>query len=182
LVHPITGSALGGAEKPNPLKIKFEADEGVEIDSPGDHITAEHFRATIANLKGGAKFIVDFAGEESNLAFVARFVVEKAIPFDSGASDAMELFLLKERMITGRLAVMAEEVVARGEVEVLDADRGHERGRRGVHAFKIREETRFGKRGLWKRFMKLRKIRQGDYLHGKVLECRFVADSMRSDV
>jgi hypothetical protein len=100
------------------LKLEHPADQIVQGYTAGNNIAAKDSRGTIPNTQLGAKLIVNFLGEESDLAFVIFTISEKAVSFDALAGYTMNLVNLPDRMTRGFLPMVAKEIVARRDIKV----------------------------------------------------------------
>jgi hypothetical protein len=118
LVHPIAGCAFARAQKPDALDFKFFADEGVEVGTGSDDVAAESRGRGIGKREVLRELVEDLGREESHLALVVIFVVEKPITAQAAARDALDGGDFCGRMRPRGLAVVAEVVVARRDVKM----------------------------------------------------------------
>ena len=127
-VHPVARGAFLGAEKADALDFEFLFVEGGEIDADGDDIAAEDFGAEMGDGEDLAEIVVDFAGEESDLAFVIGFEVGETIPEDAATGEASDFGLGDQRGGAWGHAVMSVEGVLGGGKDLIDV-----KGRRNDH-------------------------------------------------
>lgn len=120
LVHPITGFRFFGALEGDALHIEFSADEVIEIDATNEDVAAEDGGGVVVNRKLVAEALISFHGEEGDLAFIVLLVVEKAVADDAFACDEFNLVDFDHGGVSCGLAVVAEVVVRRRNVEVFD--------------------------------------------------------------
>ena len=98
------------------------ADELVEVGALGDDVPAEDGRGkVIGQIELIADRFVGLPGEEGDLTFVVGLVVEETVADDALACDAFGFSDLEHRGFAGGLAVMPEEIVVVGDVDVADS-------------------------------------------------------------
>jgi hypothetical protein len=117
-VHPITGPGLLAPKKLHPLHLERLADQIIQGYSAGNNITAKHSRRTIPNAQLDAKLIVNFLGEEGDLALVIFAMSEESVSFDALAGHTINVVNLLDRMIRGFFPMMAKEIVARRDIKM----------------------------------------------------------------
>ena len=111
---------MRGAEETDSLQLKCFADERVQIGAGDDDIAPQNAGRFVDKREGHAEAIENFPGEESDLAFVVVFVIEKPVAAQSTARDAFDLVDFLEREIV-RLAIsMAVVIVAGRDEDLLD--------------------------------------------------------------
>jgi hypothetical protein len=119
-VHPRTGATFFGPKKVNALELKLESNKFVQANPTRDHVPTKKFRAAVPNPKLQTKILIRFHFEESNLALVTLFVAEVPVPRDRLSGDALNLSGIDNGMAAGRLSVMTEIVVPRGNEQMKD--------------------------------------------------------------
>ena len=75
-----------------------------------------------------ADILEDFAGKESDLAFVVVLIVEEAVTANAVPGYALDLIHLMEGVCPGLLVVMAEEIMAGRDEEMADCECIHSVG------------------------------------------------------
>ncbi|HWD92627.1 MAG TPA: hypothetical protein VG938_09780 [Verrucomicrobiae bacterium] len=106
---------------------EFFTDERIQIKTRRYDISASNPGVSVADAYVPANLVKNFQCEKSNLAPVIIFVVEKTIAFDAPAGHAVNLLLFNDRMPAGRLAVVAEKIMARRGIKTRDVNaRGFE--------------------------------------------------------
>jgi hypothetical protein len=95
----------------NTLNLEFSANQGIQIRTGDNNITAGGGRLGLGQIKLAAQSIEDFLREKGDLAFVAFFEVEEPVAPDAAASDTLGLIDFDHGVLPGGLSVMAEEVV-----------------------------------------------------------------------
>ena len=123
VIHPVAGFTFFGAEEADALEFKFLADEGIEIEAGGDDVTAIDGggRAGLVELVTDA--VVDGEVEEGDLAFEISAFAEVAVADETLAGDAFGGVHFDNRVLAGWGAVVAAEVVAGRDEDVLNG--GH---------------------------------------------------------
>src|SRR6187549_1679301 len=79
LVHPIAGSALAGAAKPQPLDFEFTANERIQVHAAHDDIPPENVRPAVPHAELRAQRIIDLAREKRDLPLVVVLPPEKPV-------------------------------------------------------------------------------------------------------
>src|SRR6185312_7561369 len=100
--------------------LEFLAHPCVEIGSPGDHIASESRRLLVAHAEFTRYRLVGLPSEERHLPLVSlgellRLETEKAISHQPHASHTFDLFYLRDRMLAGSHAIVAEEIMPGGD-------------------------------------------------------------------
>lgn len=111
VIQPVAWSAMARPTKTNSLNFELFANQFVQIDARDDDIAAQHARWLILDFKVLGKFLENFSGEKSDLAFVALPVIVKPVAANSVAGDAFDPLHLDQGVIVRRLPVVSEVVV-----------------------------------------------------------------------
>ena len=127
-IHPVTRGAFLGAEKADALDFEFLFVEAGEIDADGDDIASKDFGTEMGDGEHLAEIVVDFASEESDLAFVVGFKVGESIPEDAATGDAGDFRLGDQRGGARGHSVMSVEGVLGRNKDLIDV-----KGRRNHH-------------------------------------------------
>lgn len=112
LVHPITGFARLDPKEPHPLHLELPPDERFKVHSARNHVAAKNRGRLVLLTKLFAQGAVNLVGEERDLAFEIRLLIEIPVTFDATPRHAMNLVQLEDGVIVRRPAVMPAEVVA----------------------------------------------------------------------
>jgi hypothetical protein len=110
----MTRLALLDTCKPDALDFKFSADQGVQIHTGHERVASGGRGLSLSQVKFPAQSVKDFQGKESNLPFVALFEIEEAISPNPAVRNTLNLIHFHNGALTGRLAVVTKEVMARG--------------------------------------------------------------------
>ena len=108
------------------LQLEVLSLERVQIDSLADHVAPEHGGRFAVDVEVPAETVDDFLREKRDLALVVVLVIEEAVALNPLTRHATHLRHFQRRVVAGRLAVVAEEVVAGRNVQMQDSQRGLE--------------------------------------------------------
>jgi len=125
VVHPVTGPTFTGRLKPDTLYFKILTDQLVKIYTTGHNIPPKQRRRAALQFKRVTEVIENFDREEGDLSFVAFPIIEEAIASNAATSDAFDFWDFDGRMIVGRAAVVAKEIVAVRNIKMADFQFGH---------------------------------------------------------
>jgi hypothetical protein len=92
----------------------------MQTNAAGNHIPTKNLRTAVPNPKLQAEILIRFLLKESDLSFVILFVAEESVPDDPFSGDALNLSYFGGFVVAGRLFVVTEEVVPRGNEQVTD--------------------------------------------------------------
>ena len=124
-VHPITWPAFLCATESNALNFELLTDQLIQIDALSDGIAPDQTRRTVPKFHRAAKMMKELQSEKRDLTFVTFLVVEKTVPANAVTGDAVDRGDFNNRIIVRLPPVMAEKVVARGNVKVTDFHQGN---------------------------------------------------------
>ncbi len=102
------------------LNFEVTTDERKEIDPGDDDIAAQHARRFLPDSKVGAESLENLRGKKGDLALVIFSMLKVAVPEQTLARDTFDSFLLDEGRHSGRLAVVADEIVFGRNEDLLD--------------------------------------------------------------
>jgi hypothetical protein len=95
------------------LQLEWLADERVEVFAPNEDIAAGGLRLGFGQVQFPAERIEHFHRKEGDLALVVGAEIEEPIASNAPPGHTLDLVDHVARVLTGRLAVVAEEVVPR---------------------------------------------------------------------
>jgi hypothetical protein len=110
-IHPVAGTTFFSPEKADALKLKLHSDQFVQTNATSDCIATKNFRAAVPNTKLPAKMLIRFFLKKSDLTLVPLFVAKVPVPGDSFSGDAFDFVQFDRGVVSGRSAVVANEVV-----------------------------------------------------------------------
>ena len=102
------------------LHVEVTTDERKEIDPGDDDIAAQDARRFLPDSKVGAESLENLRGKKGDLALVIFSMLKVAVPEQTLARDTFDPFLLDEGRHSGRLAVVADEIVFGRNEDLLD--------------------------------------------------------------
>lgn len=112
-VHPFAWRAFTGACKADPLDLKLNSDEGVQVDAKSDHVSPENRRRLIVKIEVRTDVFVGLEFEKCDLPFVVGLEVIESVTLDSASGDAVNFVDLEHGVLSGRFAISAEVIVSR---------------------------------------------------------------------
>ena len=136
VVHPITRTTFLDTLEANALDLKFLTDQRVQVQSLGDDVATCAGWMRVRETQLVAQLVEHLPRKEGDLAFVIHLVAEEPIAANALARDAFDFVLFKNRMVTGRLFVMADVVVAWRNEKMADK---HQNSLGGQHVLHPRE-------------------------------------------
>ena len=123
LIHPIAGATFLSAEEVHALNFKFLADEFVQVQAARNDVSAEDRRRFVPDAELLAEGLIHLVGEERNLAFVVRVVVEEPVALDAPASHTTGRSHFADWVLPRGPAVLAEIIVPRRHVQMQHLNR-----------------------------------------------------------
>lgn len=111
-IHPVARPAFLGAQEAHPLQLELDTDQRIQVEAASENVSAQNRRRSVVDAEPFAQGMVNFRGEERDLALVIGLVSEVAVAFEAATGDAPQFRDLDHWMLPGRTAVMAYEVVA----------------------------------------------------------------------
>jgi FdhD protein len=112
--------------KTNSLNLKILLDQSVKIDIAREHVPSHQSRRTILDFERAAEFIENFEREKCDLPFVIFLKIEKAISPYAVPSHTFDRRNFNRRMFLRLAPMMAEKIVALGNVKMTDFHRRHD--------------------------------------------------------
>ena len=119
-VHPIARPAFLRATESHALNFELLTDQLIQIDTCRDSIAPDKARRTIPKFHCATKLIENFKSEKRDLTFVTFLVIEETVPANAVTGHAIDYGHFNNWIIVRLPAVMAEKVVAGGNVKVTD--------------------------------------------------------------
>ncbi len=111
LIHPVAWRAFLRAEEADALHLKFDANEGVEVDVACDDVAAKCRRRHVGDAELLTQPLILFLLEKSDLAIVVLFPSKEAVSAQALTCHAFDLWHLHHRCGARWLAVVAKEIV-----------------------------------------------------------------------
>jgi FdhD protein len=122
-VHPVAWPTLFHSEKTNALQLKLLSNQLVQINAACDHIASGCSWRAIVQVECNAKLIENIERKKCDLAFVVVLKIEVTIATDPTARDTFEHGHFDYRVRVRLPTVVANEIVARRNVQVTDFHR-----------------------------------------------------------
>jgi len=119
-IHPVTGAAVLGAVKANTLNLEFFANQSRKIDAGGNDISTRGPGRAVRDLERSTKRLKDFERKESDLSLIILAIIKVAITPDSMSCHTLDLWHFDRGMFVRRAIIVAEEIVARRNIEMTD--------------------------------------------------------------
>jgi hypothetical protein len=110
-IHPITGTTFFLSQKTNALNLKFDTDQIVQSNPPGDHVPAVNCRSSIPDVQLRTKVFMNFQLEECDLPLVVVSIPEKAVTENPFAGKAPDLRHFRHGVGTRWFLVMAKKAM-----------------------------------------------------------------------
>ncbi len=117
LIHPVAGSTFLAAVKGGVADTEGFADEGIEVDTTGKDVAAEHLGCSVMALQGVLCGMVDGFVEECDLTLVIFLELVVSVAHKALAGDALDGIGREHRVVAPGLAVVAREVVFGRQVD-----------------------------------------------------------------
>jgi FdhD protein len=102
------------------LHFKIAINQFVKVDRTGHDIAANQRRGTILQLERATELIENFERKECDLTFVIVAIIKEAIASDAVAGRTFNHRDLNRRILIRFTAVVAEKIVAGGNVKMTD--------------------------------------------------------------
>ena len=106
--------------KANAPDLEVLSDQLIQIDLARDHIASHQGRRSIAQLQRMAESMKCFQRKKRHLSFVVFLEIKKTIAPDSAPGHALDFWHFNRRVVIRFVAVMAKEIVPRGNVKMTD--------------------------------------------------------------
>lgn len=119
-VHPGAGAAFLDSEEAHRADKEFASDQGVEVDALGEEVAAHRRRGLRSEVVLGEQRAKDFEGEQGDLTFVVRLVVEEPVADQTAPGQALHGVHRRDGVFSGGESVTAEVVVSGGDEDVAD--------------------------------------------------------------
>ena len=112
VVHPVAGATFLDTGEANALNLEFLTNHRAQVEANGDDVAASAGGMRVREIQFVAQLLEDLPRKEGDLAFVIFLVAEEPVAANTLTGDAIDFVPFKNRMLAGRLVVVAEEVVA----------------------------------------------------------------------
>jgi len=109
-----------GAVKANTLDFEFFSNQRREVDAGCNDISAWGPGRAVRDLQCSAKGLKDFERKESDLSLIILAIIKVSISPNSMSCHAFDLRHFDRGMFVRRALIVAEEVVARRNIEMTD--------------------------------------------------------------
>jgi len=113
MVHPVTRFAVRRPAKFHSLQLEFSANKRIQVGTFGDDIPSRGARRFFAKIQPGTHQVEDFPRKKCDLSFVIFLKIKESVAFDAASRNTFDFRNFNNRVIAGRLSVMAKIVVAR---------------------------------------------------------------------
>lgn len=111
----MAGLAVLHAEKSHALHFEFGSDQRIQIRAGDQRIAPGCGGVGLGQVELAAESVKDFQGKECDLPFVVFLEVKEAITPDTATRNTVDPIYFNDWIFAGGPAVVAEEIVARGD-------------------------------------------------------------------